>query len=523
MLAPQADEFPVKLVKDPVFALLAQLAIEPGALKGFFSLGVGGLAFPDEAGEFGLAAMAHRFDQILVPMADEILKRRGFAVFLPHEQQRDIGRQEGGCRGQFQALEGDQGAEALAVEAVAHLVVVLVEDQKAGGADIPGGGTPAVLAVAGIFAGVDEAVGIGLGQVGDVAVILIVAVGFAGEQAVQGMVKIVIPVHVQLKAALLAAADEAGVVEVGLRHEVDPPVQVFGPGVHGPGQFGEKRLGRLVRDAVHGIQAQGVKMVVGDPVQGVFDEETPHLIAGGAVEVDGFAPGGLAAAGEVGAEVPQVIALGAQVVVNHVQDGGQALFVAGVYQAFEAQGAAVALLHGKGVGAVVAPVAAAGELGHRHDLHRGDAQLLEFGQMGNNRVKGAVRGEGAHVEFIDDEILERQAEPALIFPGEGGVHHPGGTVHILGLVPGSGIGTLQVCMEAVKVETGGRHAVHHGLVVATSGRGQLNEPIVRTYQMHCNLIRKRGPHQKPAAFLPQVGGPQINGSRHISLSPQNLP
>ena len=91
------------------------------------------------------------------------------------------------------------------------------------------------------------------------------------------------------------------------------------------GQPGQKGLGRLVLDLIHGIQTQGVNMVVGDPVEGVFDKETPHFFAPGAVKVEGLAPRGVAPRVEIGAEIPQVVALGAQMVVDHVQDHRQAL------------------------------------------------------------------------------------------------------------------------------------------------------------------------------------------------------
>ena len=94
--------------------------------------------------------------------------------------------------------------------------------------------------------------------------------------------------------------------------------------------------------------------------------------------------------------------------------------MAGVHQAFEAFGTAVTLLDGKREDPVVAPVAAAGELGHRHDLHGGDAQLFEAGQMGNDGSEGASRREGAHVEFIDDKIFEGQTEPDWSSQAKGG-------------------------------------------------------------------------------------------------------
>ena len=96
-----------------------------------------------------------------------------------------------------------------------------------------------------------------------------------------------------------------------------------------------------------------------------------------AVVVDGRAPGGPVVVGEVGAELAQVVALRAEVVVDDVEEDRQAVRVAGVDQPLQPVRPAVAVLGGVGEDAVVAPVAAAGELGDRHQLDRGDAQLAQ--------------------------------------------------------------------------------------------------------------------------------------------------
>lgn len=89
------------------------------------------------------------------------------------------------------------------------------------------------------------------GQVPHGAVTLVVAVRLAGQQAVQGMAEVIVPVDVQPQAAQFRAADEACVIEVAFRHQVNPAVQRLGPGVHRLGQPARKWLGRLVGDAVH--------------------------------------------------------------------------------------------------------------------------------------------------------------------------------------------------------------------------------------------------------------------------------
>ena len=78
-------------------------------------------------------------------------------------------------------------------------------------------------------------------------------------------------------------------------------------------------------------------------------------------------------------------------VVNHIQNHGQTLAVAGVDQTLEGFRTAVAVLHGKGVNPVITPIAIPGELGHGHEFQRGDPQFPEFLQMGDNGGQRSFR------------------------------------------------------------------------------------------------------------------------------------
>ena len=87
------------------------------------------------------------------------------------------------------------------------------------------------------------------------------------------------------------------------------------------------------------------------------------------------APWRAVAVGEIGAERAEHVALGAEVVVDDVEDHGEPAPVALVDEALQAGRAAVGVLDGEGEHAVVAPVPSAGELGDRHQLDRGDPEI----------------------------------------------------------------------------------------------------------------------------------------------------
>ena len=115
--------------------------------------------------------------------------------------------------------------------------------------------------------------------------------------------------------------------------------------------------GRIVEQGVDGVEAQPVNVVVAQPHQGVVDEVAAHFVAAGTVEVDGIAPGRLVVAGEVGAVDAQVVAIGPEVVVDHVEDHGEATLVAGVDQCLQPRRAAVEVVGRVEIDAVVAPAA----------------------------------------------------------------------------------------------------------------------------------------------------------------------
>ena len=64
------------------------------------------------------------------------------------------------------------------------------------------------------------------------------------------------------------------------------------------------------------------------------------------------------------------------------------------------------------------------ELGDRHQFHRGDAQFLEVGDFLDDPAEGAgvgdpgrgVAGEAAHVQFVDDRVLQGDAQRPVALP-----------------------------------------------------------------------------------------------------------
>src|SRR5882672_11238717 len=167
-------------------------------------------------------------------------------------------------------------------------------------------------------------------------------------------------------------------------------------------------------DAVDGIEAKGVDVIFGEPVKSVINDPAADAVTLGPVEVNGLAPGSEMGIGEAGSELREVIPLRAKMVVDHVHDDGEAVVMAGIHQFLQAGGTAVGILRRVEAGAVVSPIAIPGKFGDRHDFDGGNAEVAKIGEMRNCAFKRALRGERTGMEFIDDEVFERDSGPALV-------------------------------------------------------------------------------------------------------------
>ena len=226
-------------------------------------------------------------------------------------------------------------------------------------------------------------------------------------------------------------------------------------------------LRTLVVDVVQGVQPQGVEVVLAQPEEGVLDEEVADAVAVGLVVIEGVAPGGSILAGEVRAEIPQIVALRTQVVVDDVENRGHALAMDGIDQRLEAGRAAVGILDRIGIDAVIAPVAVSWELCYRHQLDRRDAELTQRDQSRKDGLERAFRREGPHVKLVDDHIFQREPLPARIGPRESRVvDHLAGAVNSLRLKLRGRVRPLGARFQQIPVPAPRRHLVHDGPPVA---------------------------------------------------------
>jgi hypothetical protein len=321
------------------------------------------------------------------------------------------------------------------------------------------------------------------------------------------VVEVVAPDRVQAVAVDLHREDQARVVQVGLGNQCFDKAALFGLAAGRQGQLPQEGHGRLIEDGVGGVQPQAVQVEAGEPVFGIVQEVGSDLVAVRPVEVDRFTPGGAVMVREVGPEVPEVVPLRAEVVVDDIQEDREPTIVAGVNQPLQPVRSAVAGLDREGVDAVVAPIPLPRELGHGHDLKCCDAQVDQMVQLGDDAVEGPLRGEGADVELIDDVLGEGNGPEPMVCPGEALVIDQGrGAVDVLGLVVGDRIrpGGPAVQEEAVPgamadgldhdpkispVQAGHRICARGGREDFQGDRIELGRPHRELKGILCHLVR----------------------------------
>ena len=153
------------------------------------------------------------------------------------------------------------------------------------------------------------------------------------------------------------------------------------------------------------------------------------------------------ARGEVGAKFAQVIPLGAEVVVDDVEKGGEARAVRRIDQPREPGRSAIVGVRGERRDAVVAPVARPGEGRDRHHLDGAVSSLGHLGHESRGAVGRALRRESAEVDLAEDQFLQRYARAAAAGRDRREIHHLARPMHAVGLRGRAGVGQGRATVE----------------------------------------------------------------------------
>src|SRR5664280_1453175 len=208
-----------------------------------------------------------------------------------------------------------------------------------------------------------------------------------------------------------------------------------------------------VGERVHRVQPQPVDVVIPQPHRDVVQDVAAHLVGQRPVEIDRRTPGAVACVVvQIGPEQRQIVAADTEVVVDDVLDDPDATLMAGVDEALVGPRAAVGLVHGKPEHAVVAPVVGPVECVDRQQFHHRDADRRQVIELADRGVEGALCGERADMQLVDEAPGQSAAGPSgVVPPVAGGVEDARGLMHTLRLPPGSRVG--QHLVAGVEPET----------------------------------------------------------------------
>ncbi len=497
----ESDEISVEAQHGFVLRLIQAGPVDLRRGEGRFVLGIGWIGKAHRTVLFAPSA-PHGFDETGVGMAGEKIERGNFGELLPHEQQRGPGLREKQDGHEPLLFGGGDAREALAVQGVGDLVVILQKHDEL--VPVLAGRRIAVpsRAVHGRLAIVDESIGDGLRDVGDGAEIGEVTVLRAGGDRDDGVVEVVAPLGVEIETVLVHGLDHPAVVQIALGDDERVPPELARPFVERSDGFLQEVPRAHVEDRVNGVETQDVDVEIGQPMERVVAEVTSHLVRAGAIEVDRLAPGGRVPIGEVRAIVGEVVSLGAEVVVDDVERDGDPVPMGRVDEFLQSLGTAVARLRRIGEDAVVSPIAIAGELRHRHELDRVDAETGQVGKLGDDPLEGAFGCERPDVQLVQHQAPEIDAAKMPIGPGERtGGDDARGSVNAVRLRARARVRTFRSSVEDEHVVGGVPRVFDERLEDALTRSLHGDRAVGGADDLDGDLARPRRPDAKPRRLV----------------------
>lgn len=325
----------MKAVDSAVPGRQSFLVLELGGPKRRLGLRVGDLISTGRVGEGGelleLVAPSRRHELAKRGlMIGEVEEGRRCRELLSGEDQGRLRRQEQQRQRCTVLVQPDEVVQALSHGAVPDLVVVLEAEDEGVGRLVGHTRAARAIQVSRSLPLVEEPVLNRPDDVGQLAgVVLVVPVALAGQRRVHGVVKIVCPDGVESVSTTADWIDQSHVVAIALGDHDDS--SAAGSLACYLGDLLEDVRLTRVEDRVRGVEPEAVDVILLDPLGDVLQDEVADEVTTRSVEVERLTPGRLVAVGEVvGREGTEVVAVGTEVVVDHVQDDAEAGAVGGV-------------------------------------------------------------------------------------------------------------------------------------------------------------------------------------------------
>src|SRR3954451_21559612 len=163
-----------------------------------------------------------------------------------------------------------------------------------------------------------------------------------------------------------------------------------------------------------GVEPESVKAIVAEPPDRIFYRKGAHLRP---PVVNRAAPGSIGFGEELRGVPTEVISLRAEVIVDHVEKHHDAALVSRVDQGFKVLRRAITTVRRKPQDAVVSPIAAADEIGNRHQFERCDSRRHKMIEPIDGSTKSSFGSERANMRFENDNFMPGSSAPSGRLPG----------------------------------------------------------------------------------------------------------
>jgi hypothetical protein len=271
------------------------------------------------------------------------------------------------------------------------------------------------------------------------------------------MVIVVVPLPAVFAARrLLRGIEQACAVVAVFEHQVDVASAFRGKLADRSAQIVQNRDLTGFDDGVDRIEPQPVEAIITQPAKRIPDREGAHLRH---AIIDRAAPWRLGLGEEVRRVAAEIVSLGAEMVIDHVQKHHQPAQMRFVDQGFQIVGSAIGAVGRVPQHAVITPAALAGKIRKRHQLERRDPASHQMIELFDHRAVATLRREGADMGFDQDGFLPRPAAPVAGTPPVASmIDHFARARHIVGLKRRGRIGHVDLAVDAEFVTRAGPDA-----------------------------------------------------------------
>ena len=214
--------------------------------------------------------------------------------------------------------------------------------------------------------------------------------------------KIVAPLRVDAKPSGFARRHHARIVQIALGDQRQAARRRCLQRFNFRGKLLQKVDRRAIDKSMHRVNAQSVDMKVPQPHQRVVAEEAPHLVRTRVFKIHCAAPGRVVRIHNIRPEFSGVIPARPEVVVDHIEQHGQALAMRRIHKALQRVRSSVWLVNRVERHAVITPAMAALERSYRHQLHMRDSKLGQVIELVRRGIERAFRRKRADVQLVDE-------------------------------------------------------------------------------------------------------------------------